>query len=197
MSNRVKQAYAVTVLTPIRNGTVMGVHHASKLRDRLARSLREGHSPFATLRIVHTARLLVIDDLVSESLPGKEDHIASRYLLLVADVDGDLPTFVRALLHAQPAFADAIWSHCVGWPGARAVNDVVQYFRDCQIDTSLYFSGYPGATLQQTLRALHQQRAFIDFTHATRDMPPGELQAAFRAFRASMEKAPTPAPAGL
>ena len=197
MSNRVKQAYALTVLAPIRNGGLMGVHHVSALRDRLARTPRGGDSPFAGLRIVHTARLLVIDDLVSESLPGKEDHIASRYLLLVADVDGDLPTFVRALLHAQPTFTDAVWGHCVGWPGSGAVSDVVQYFRDCEIGTSLYFSGYPGAALPQVLRALHEQRAFIDFAHATRDMPSGELQTAFRAFRARMEKAPTPAPAGL
>lgn len=197
MSDRVEQAYAITVLAPIRNGHTIGVHHVTALRATLAGLLRTGRSPFADLSIVHTARLLVIDDLVSESLPGLEDHIASRYLLFVADVDGDLPTFVRALLHAHPAFAQTIWGHCVGWPGAHAVDDVVQYFRDCTIDTSLYFSGYPGATVREVLRALHQQRAFIAFTEQTRGLAPGELQAAFRAFRARMEKAPTPPPAAI
>jgi hypothetical protein len=195
MSDRVGQTYAITVLTPIRNGHTLGVHHVTALRALLASTQRASRSPFADLSIVHTARLLVIDDLVSESLPGVEDHVASRYLLLVADVDGDLPAFVRALLHARPAFADDVWGCCEGWPGAHAVDDVVQYFRDCAIDTALYFSGYPGASVRDVLRALHQQRAFVAFTAQTRRLPPGELQAAFREFRARMEKAPTPVPA--
>ncbi len=197
MSDRVKQAYAVTVLAPIRNGRTAGVHHASTLRALLASTLRHEQSPFSDLGIVHTARLLVIDDLISESLPGKEDHIASRYLLLVADVDGDLKQFVQALTHAHPDFANAVWGHCEGWPGAHAPEKVVQYFRDCEVNTALYFSGYPGATAEEVLRALYQQQAFIDFAHTTRGLPSGELQNAFRDFRARMEKAPTPEPGDL
>ncbi len=197
MSNRVKQAYAVTVLAPIRNGRTEGVHHASALRALLANLLQHSDSPFSDLGIVHTARLLVIDDLISESLPGKEDHIASRYLLMVADVDGDLRQFARALVHAHADFANAVWGHCVGWPGALDADAVVQYFRDCEVNTALYFTGYPGATAVQVLRALAQQKAFIEFASETRGLPSGELQQAFLEFRARMEKAPTPLPGDL
>jgi hypothetical protein len=65
------------------------------------------------------------------------------------------------------------------------------------VNTTLYFGGYPGATVEAALRALLVQRSMIEFVEQSRNLPSGELQAAFRRFRARMEKAPTPAPASM
>jgi len=74
---------------------------------------------------------------------------------------------------------------------------VLDYIRDCQVDTTLYFGGYPGATVEAALRALFVQRSMIEFIEESRHLPSGELQLAFRQFRARMEKAPDPAPASM
>lgn len=194
MSNKFGEAFAVTVVSPIIDGRTLGMHHAMELRRTLAALGTGANSPFASLGMVHTARLVIVDDVANESFPGIADHLASRYLMLVADVDGDLPTFVSALVQQQPDVVDAIWGHCVGWPGTRNPRAVLNYFRDCFVDTALYFGGYPGATVDAVLRALRQQREFVRFLADTRDLPSGELQLAFRAFRARQEKAPAPAP---
>jgi len=197
MSNRFGQAYGLTTISPIINGRTDGVHHAQELRAILASLPRGQRSPFALVDGTHTARWFVVDDLVSEAIPGREDHLNSKYLVFIADFDGPLEQYVSSLVAAIPDVIDSVWSHCVGYPGSRKPLAVLDYIRDCQVDTTLYFGGYPGATVEAALRALFVQRSMIEFIEESRHLPSGELQLAFREFRARMEKAPDPAPASM
>jgi hypothetical protein len=197
MSNRFDQAYGLTTISPIINGRTDGVHRAQELRATLAALPLGQRSPFARVAGTHTARWFVVDDLVSEPYPGREDHLKSKYLVFIADFDGPLEQFVSSLVAAIPDVIDSVWSQCVGYPGSSKPLAVLDYIRDCQVDTTLYFGGYPGATVEAALRALLVQRSMIEFIEESRHLPSGELQAAFRSFRARMEKAPTPAPASM
>ena len=197
MSNRFAQAYGLTTISPIINGRTDGVHHAQAIRATLAKIPQGTRSPFALIPGTHTARWFVVDDLVSESYPARQDHLKSKYLLFVADFDGRLEDFATALATTIPGTLDSIWSHCVGWPGVALPMAVVDYIRDCQVNTTLYFGGYEGATVQAVLRALLTQRAMIRFVEETRHLPSGELRAAFREFRDALEVAPTPTPGSL
>jgi hypothetical protein len=197
MSNRFDQVYGLTTISPIINGRTDGMHRAQELRAALAALPLGQRSPFARVAGTHTARWFVVDDLVSEPYPGREDHLNSKYLVFIADFDGPLEQFVSSLVAAIPGVIDSVWSHCVGYPGSSKPLAVLDYIRDCQVDTTLYFGGYPGATVEAALRALLVQRSMIEFIEESRHLPSGELQAAFRHFRARMEKAPTPAPASM
>lgn len=194
MSNRFAQAYGLTMVAPIINGRTDGIHHAQTLRALLAEIPQGARSPFALVPGTHTARWFVVDDLVSEAYPAIEDHLKSKYLVFVADFDGSLEQYATSLAKTIPDVIDSVWSHCVGWPGATKAMRVLDYIRDCQVNTTLYFGGYPGATVQAVIRALQTQRAMIRFVEETRHLPSGELQAAFRRFRDALEVAPTPTP---
>jgi hypothetical protein len=197
VSNRFGQAYGLTTISPIINGRTDGVHSAQQLRATLAELPRGRQSPFARVAGTHTARWFVVDDLVSEPYPAGEDHLNSKYLVFIADFDGPLEQYVSSLVASIPDVIDSVWSHCVGYPGSSRPRAVLDYIRDCQVNTTLYFGGYPGATVEAALRALLVQRSMIEFVEQSRNLPSGELQAAFRRFRARMEKAPTPAPASM
>ena len=197
MSNRFGQAYGLTTISPIIDGRTDGVHHAQLLRATLAKLPTGRHGPFARVDGTHTARWFVVDDLVSEAIPARQDHLDSRYLVFIADFDGPLEQYVSSLVESIPDVIDSVWSHCVGYPGSHRPLAVLDYVRDCQVNTTLYFGGYPGATVDDALRALFVQRSMIEFVEQTRSLPSGELQAAFRRFRDRMEKAPTPAPGSM
>ena len=197
MSNVFGEAYGLTTISPIINGRTDGVHHAQELRATLARLPRGRHSPFAEVSGTHTARWFVVDDLISEAYPAKEDHLNSKYLVFIADFDGALEQYVSSLVASIPEVIDSVWGHCVGYPGSSRPLAVLDYVRDCQVNTTLYFGGYPGASVEDVLRALLLQRETIQFVEQTRNLPSGELQAAFRRFRDRMEKAPTPAPGSM
>ena len=197
MSNRFGQAYGLTTISPIINGRTDGVHHSQELRATLAALPRAGRSPFARVSGTHTARWFVVDDLVSEDYPAIQDHLQSRYLVFIADFDGPLEQFVSSLVSAIPDVIDSVWSHCVGYPGSSRPLAVLDYIRDCQVNTTLYFGGYPGATVENVLRALLVQREMIRFVESSRHLPSGELLSAFRRLRDRIEKAPTPAPGTL
>ncbi len=197
MSNRFGEAYGLTTISPIIDGRTDGVHHAQELRATLARLPRGRHSPFARVSGTHTARWFVVDDLVSESYPAKEDHLNSKYLVFIADFDGSLEQYASSLAAAIPDVIDSVWGHCIGYPGSSRPLAVLDYIRDCQVNTTLYFGGYPGASVDDVLRALRVQRSMIEFVEQTRHLPSGELQAAFGRFRDRMEKTATPAPGSM
>ena len=197
MSNKFGTAYGLTTISPIINGRTDGVHRAQRLRSILSSLPLGVNSPFARVSGTHTARWFIVDDLVSEASPATEDHLDSKYLVFIADFDGSLPQYITSLVASIPDVIDSVWSHCVGYPGSAKPQAVLDYIRDCQVNTTLYFGGYPGATVEAALRALLVQRSMIEFIEKTRNLPSGELQAEFLRFRARMEKAPTPAPASM
>ena len=128
-SNVSGNAYALTALCPIREGnTAEGIGFADVVRERLQAWNFEPNSPLALVPGTYLARLFVLDDVFTESLPGggvldtlsdllpvvpdalrrwtipHEDHLKSRYLVFSSNFHGgpaaDLDGWLRGMWRA-------------------------------------------------------------------------------------------------
>lgn len=195
MGNRAGQAYGLTLLSPIIGGDdTHGRAHDAGIRDALRQLGNGGASPFSDTGVTHLARWCVIDDLPFEGIPARVDRLASKYLLFTSCFDGDLEPYVERLRTGMPASLDAIYAHCVSYPGSRDAGLFYNYVRRCQVKTSFFFGAYPDASLEKVLRALEAQRQVARFIEDRQGAPPEQLQQAFTAFMTQLRNTPTPRP---
>ena len=170
-----------TSLAPIRDGAEGDL---ADLLEQLA-----GASPFAAIPSVHLARWLIIDEFKYgwAGAPTNRTQLASRYLLCTAVVTADddasaelLPdTFLRALLEDTSGVATSVWSHCLGFPGEEDVDASVAYLKRSQLDTVLFYVGYPDATPADVRRAAAGRDLLSSFVRRNQGLGPAELKAAY------------------
>ena len=169
-SNTLGQAYALTVLTPVRPDA----------RDDLCALLagfdREG-SPLAGLGRTHFARWVVVDDFVNDPSQPTEDHLACPYLLFTVTLDGELDSYLEGLC-AEP-WAARVWGACIGAPDPAQGPALKAYLRHNQIDTGLFFSAYPEARAEDVRRCLDLRERFIDFAAEAQAMEPETVRREF------------------
>ena len=195
MPNQSGRVYGLTILSPIKEDPNSEVSPNLALRIYLAKLPRHRNSPFAKLSSTHFARLVVMDDVVYVGMPACEEHLQSKYLVFESNFDGDLDTYLERMAVEIPETVDAVWKHCVGFPGAADVAAFKTYMKKCQIETTFFFADVNDKTVQQTLRALQTQSAVTAFIVKHQGAPPNVLQAAFAHFIEKLNKAPAPAPA--
>src|SRR5580704_4109196 len=119
MANQSGQIYGLTILSPILESVSIDICHATALRWYLASLPRDHTSPFARVSSTHFARLVVMDDVVFVGAPAREEHLKSKYLVFESNFDGDLDTYLRRMAQDIPTEVDAVWRHCIGYPGIR------------------------------------------------------------------------------
>jgi hypothetical protein len=180
MPNQSGSVYGLTILSPILNDPNVHTSHDCAIRNYLAALPRDHHSPFAKISSTHLSRLVVMDDVIFVGVPAHEEHLQSKYLVFESNLDGDLEPYLTMMATKTPEFVDAVWSHCVGYPGVRDVSAWIAYMKKCQIDTTFYFADVNTETVQ--FIAEHQ------------GMPAAELQAAFQAFYARIKHMPDEEP---
>src|SRR5271156_973281 len=195
MPNQSGRVYGLTILSPIKEDPNSEVSPNLALRIYLAKLPRHRNSPFAKLSSTHFARLVVMDDVVYVGMPACEEHLQSKYLVFESNFDGDLDTYLERMAVEIPETVDAVWKHCVGFPGAADVAAFKTYMKKCQIETTFFFADVNDKTVQQTLRALQTQSAVTAFIVKHQGAPPNVLQAAFAHFIEKLDKAPAPVPA--
>jgi len=181
--SRSGRSYAITLLTPVRPGGEAGL--AAHLRG-----LDAGQgSPLADLPYVHFARWVMIDQLKTDwpGAPSPPPRLRSQYLLFTASVTAPakknakpaekryaerLPeSFLHELCARIPAAADAIWGHCLGYPGASDADACVRYLADSQLETSLFYVGYGGVTVDEVRQALAARDRLIAFAREHQGEP--------------------------
>jgi hypothetical protein len=189
-------AYGLTMLSPVRPDSDT-ISPLAALSSVLARLPQGAGSPMATVPGTHFARWITLSRLPYEGPPAQPDALRSAYLLFVADFDGDLDSFVNGLATHAPDFVDAIWQHCVAYPGAARPDALRAYVRRCQVPSTFLFGAYPSTPLPVVLRALATQRALSDFVAANAQKRGADLQAAFAQFRRRLAAAPPPRPGSL
>jgi hypothetical protein len=195
MGNRSKQAYGLTLLSPILGGDdVSGRSHDAAIRDVLRGLGNGGASPFADMDQTHLARWCVIDYLPFEGVPARVDMLASKYLLFTSCFDGDLDPYLENLRTRMGAAVDALYRHCVAFPGVENAERFAGYMKRCQLETSFFFGAYAHATLEQVLRALEAQRRVALFIEEQQGAPPAATKAAFQTFLSELRSTPTPRP---
>jgi hypothetical protein len=194
MPNQSGTVYGLTILSPIIDDEKTSPSHDLQIRNYLATLPTGEESPFALAPGTHLARLVVMDDVVFVGAPAIEEHLQSKYLIFESNCDGDLDTYLTGLAAAAPQHLDAVWSHCVGYPGAANLPAFIAYMKACQIETTFFFAAVNNKSVTETLRALQTQRAVADFIACHQGVEPARLQAEFAEFVTRLESEPLPKP---
>jgi hypothetical protein len=171
-------AYGLTSLIPIMPG------HEDELEAHLA-SLDPLDSPLARLQQLHFSRLHVIRDLVYQGPPQAPESLESSYLIFTTSHDGELEPFLRELAEKLgPSEVDAIWGHCLGYPGTADPGAFAEWVTTHRKDNGYLLTPWPFKTVQDVREALRVQTGFGGLVERARDMSDAELQAAFRTLMA-------------
>jgi hypothetical protein len=195
MSNLNGNIYGFTGLFPLK-----GDANCSVLRSSL-RSL-DSHplgSPLSSLDIVHVARFTIVDRLAFQGEPSKYDRLLSAYLLFACDFDGsDIDELVTAIATRIPDTFLAVWGSCVAVPTVgrhpAANSDLIDYFRRCQVQTTLFLADRPDATVMQILRSLALTRMFAEFVQQNQGEDPALVQQRFQDMWQASAAARPPSP---
>jgi hypothetical protein len=194
MANVSGSVYGLTILAPIINDDKADISHDCAIREFLATLPNDQDSPFAKVSSTHICRLVVMDDVIFVGTPAKEEHLNSKYLIFESNFDGDLEPYLTRMAKEIPDLIDAVWRHCVGYPGLSDTSAFVAYMKKCQVETTFYFADVNNHTVGSTLRALKVQASVAEFIGRHQGKSPAEIQEAFRAFYDRVRKMPEPEP---
>jgi len=197
MPNQNGSLYGLTILSPIIDDENAIPSHDLQIRNYLATLPTDERSPFALAPGTHLARLVVMDDVIYVGAPSSEEHLKSKYLVFESNCDGDLTSYLTGLATSVPQQLDAIWSHCVGYPGAANVNAFIEYMKACQLETTFYFAAVNDKSVPRSLSALQTQRAVSDFIANHQGVEPARLQSEFKQFLAELKSCPIPKPGAM
>lgn len=206
MPNVSGNAYALTVLSPIKNGYFGEIAYADEVRHRLQGLGLDEQSPLSRVPQTYLARFFILDDVILQSTPGcdpfcnildllsllsdrirlwalpREDHLQSRYLVFSSNFHGDLDTYLSGMWSAISTEVKHIWEHCVAFDQVRDAASFIAYINRCQLEAKLFFVGSNDDSLQQQLKALRLKQAFTSFAVDHQGLGAEELQRAFKAF---------------
>jgi hypothetical protein len=212
MGNISGNAYALTVLSPIKNGIVPGeeIACADKVRELLQNWNLLPNSPMTEVPQTYLCRYFVLDDVYTESLPGasvmdtvsdihpiesdvvrrralpSEDHLKSRYLVfscnLHAGPNGDVDGYLRGMWNAISDRIQEVWGYCYGFEQVRDADSFVAYMHKCMLPAALFFVGSNDDPLPEQLKALYVKQAFVDFALANQGLDAATVRANYQAF---------------
>lgn len=149
----------LTALCPIESAD-------SSAASQQIRQFLEGRSsetsPFASCSMVHMARLVVVDDLKPALGNDLATSLASRYLLFVVELDGEIGDFLDELYDADATFVHEVWGRCVGFPADRTGPVFFrQYIETCSAKPNLPFAAFPGVSVASIRNALDSRQALL------------------------------------
>jgi hypothetical protein len=197
MPNKNGSVYGLTILSPIIDDEKATPSHDLQIRDYLTKLPTREQSPFALAPGTHLARLVVMDDVIYVGMPACEEHLKSKYLIFESNCDGDLDAYLYGLVDSIPGHLDAIWKHCVGYPGTTNRQAFVDYMKACQLETTFYFAATNDKSVTETLRALQTQTAVADFITEHQGSDAATLQSEFVRFIAHLKSQPMPKPGSM
>jgi hypothetical protein len=108
------------------------------------------------------------------------DKLRNEYLLFSADVDGELDPFLDSLCESIPREIDAVYGHCVGYPGVADGEAFRGYMHHNQIDTTFPFAASAEATVSEVREGLELRRRLIEFAVQAQHLDPAGVQEAYR-----------------
>jgi hypothetical protein len=201
MPNQNGSVYGLTILSPILDDDKATPSHDLQIRRYLATLPTGEDSPFARAPGTHLCRLVVMDDVIYVGMPACEEHLKSKYLIFECNLDAandaGRDRYLRGLAETIPEHLDAIWGHCVRYPGATSPHAFVEYIKSCQIETTFFFAAVNNRSVTDSLRALQTQRAVTDFIASHQGMDAARLQAEFVQFAARLKAEPLPRPGSI
>lgn len=211
MGNISGNAYALTILSPIKDGyTADEIAYADVVRDRLQGWNSEPNSPMTLVPETYLCRYFVLDDVYTESLPGAgapdtvldflpfvpdslrrsmlpaEDHLKSRYLVfscnLHAGPKADIDGYLRGMWTGIGDRIKEIWGFCYGFEQVDNADKFIAYMKKCQLDAALFFNGSTDDSLEEQLKSLYIKQEFTKFAVENQGLDAGTLKINFQAF---------------
>lgn len=110
--------------------------------------------------------------------PPTPRPLRMQYLLFTSTFNGELGEHLEELRLRAGAETDAIWGHCIGYPGRRRRASFHRYFRHNRLPTTLSFAAYQ-STIVEVRTALEVRDAHIPFAVRAQSLRDEDLQAAF------------------
>jgi hypothetical protein len=170
-TNVAGRTYALMVLTPIRPGL------SDELRAYVEGLGSDDASPFARVERTHFARLLIVPDMPVPA--GVQDPLDGPYLLLTANFDGDIDSYLDELAVAIEPEATEIWGRCVGCPRPAVGAALKAYLWRNQLQSGVVFAAYGQASVAQIRGALDKRARLADFVVRAQEMTPTQRRSAF------------------
>ncbi len=185
MPNEAGRAYGLTTLCPIKHGNDGKQSFASLTRQflqQLQESESDEMSPMAKVPNTYLCRFVVLDSVSYQGKPAVLDRLKSSYLVFVAEIHGDLDTYLGGLWTHANALVNDVWKHCVGFSGVASADRFIRYIKDCQVQTTLYFDGSTDDPLAEQLKSLYLMQEFSRFAYASARKNSDELRKDFQEF---------------
>lgn len=206
MANVSGNAYALTMLSPIRDGHIKQIAYGDAIRDRLENWNTLENSPMAEVPQTYLCRYYVLDDVYTQSLAGPdffsrfyeimsifsdkyrlkalpvEDHLQSQYLVFCCNFHGDLDTYLRGMWNAISPKIREIWEYCYAFEQVKDADSFIAYVKKCQRTATLFFVGSTDDPLEEQLKSLYLKQEFSKFAIEHQGLPAAEMQRAYQAF---------------
>lgn len=182
MANKSGNAYGLTVLSPIINGSQNNDSYAAHVRERLQKLELNENSPMSAVPNTYLCRFYVLNDVFYQGSPAREEHLKSKYLVFSTNFYGDLDTYLEGMWKHATEFVNETWGHCVAFDKVNNANAFVSYIKDCQINNSLFFNGSNDEPLEEQLKGLYLKQEFSNFVFQHQGQSAEELQQAFNDF---------------
>jgi hypothetical protein len=211
MGNISGNAYALTVLAPIKSGHVDTVAFSDLVRDRLESWNMLPNSPMAQVPQTYLCRYFVLDDVYNESLPGAsaldtasdylpivpnkirlavlpaQDQLKSKYLVFSSNFHGDLDAYLHGMWSAISGEIKEVWGFCYGFDQVGNAEQFAAYMKKCQLTASLFFVGSNDDPLEEQLKALYLKQEFSKFVVENQGLPTAVLQKNYQEFIARVQ----------
>lgn len=182
MPNISGNAYGLTLLCPIKNGSRNNQSYAEIIRDHLEKLPLDMQSPMAKIPNTYLCRFYVLNDVFYQGYPAKEEHLQSRYLVFSSNFYGDLEDYLRGMWSHALKEVREIWQYCVGFDADGSAEDFVNYIKKCQVDNALFFNGSTDDPLDEQLKSLYLKQEFSRFVYDNQGASDADLQVAFEEF---------------
>jgi hypothetical protein len=189
MANKSGNAYALTLLCPIRHDLPkdapegMADQTRAEILRYLLQQLRVSEdSPMARVPNTYLSRLWVLNDVPFQGRPASLEHLKSNYLVFSSNFHGELDPYLHGMWDNVKEEIETLLQHCVGFDSVTNAETFIAYIKKCQVETTFFFNGSSDAPLEEQLKSLYLKQEFSKFAFENQGKSPTELQAAFRAF---------------
>ncbi len=190
MPNKSGNAYALTLLCPLRDGVptqypegMEGQTHAACARYMLQDVLRVSeNSPMAKVPNTYLSRFYILNDVPYQGKPAVLEHLKSNYLVFSANFHGELEPWLTGMWRAIEADIRGLMRHCYGFETVHDSASFIAYIKKCQVETMFFFDGSTDEPVAEQLKNLYLKQEFSKFVFENQGRDARELQAAFLEF---------------
>jgi len=200
MSRKKKNKHtSLVTLSPIEYRSDDPENRIATVSRTLETEARKTHSDQVLRQcpMLHMARAQIIDNVIPSMGQQPPDSLKSKYLLFVAEIDGEVDDFLDALYNGpqypfdwdkeadarskHANFVKNIWGQCIGYPDDAGSVFFRQYMTRCRIKVTLPFKAY-NFTVDEIDRATRIQAQFASFAEANQSLGPDDLHKAWQDF---------------